>query len=356
MTATRQAVLRTKDLTTGYPLQGKTPAKIVSSAVDLELRAGELVCLLGPNGAGKSTFLRTMAAMQRPLSGEVLFHGRNIHAIPARELARSLSVVLTERVQAALLSVYDLVSLGRYPYTDWAGRLGGEDHAVVARCIRSVGAEHLAHRQICELSDGERQKVMVARALAQEPRLMILDEITAFLDLPRRVEIMRLLRRLAHEEGCAILLSTHDLDLALRSADRIWLMPAGSTRAADAAAAQIYAGAPEDLVLTGAFEAVFSGEGITFDRDAGHFRLHEATAGYARVIGQGTPALWTARALERLGYDTNAHSHTSLSVEVTSESCKTVWVLRREDVISRHYSLEDTARAVRFGADGLGSL
>jgi iron complex transport system ATP-binding protein len=161
---------------------------------------------------------------------------------------------------------------------------------------------------MCELSDGERQKVMVARALAQEPRLMILDEITVFLDLQRRVEIMRLLRRLAHEEGCTILLSIHDLDLALRSADRIWLMPTGSTPAADGAAAQIYAGALEDLVLTGAFEAVF------LEKES---RL--------TVMG-GTSGL-----------------------EVTSESCKTVWVLRWEDVISRHYSPGETARAVRFG-------
>jgi iron complex transport system ATP-binding protein len=330
-------VFETKSLTIGYPLRGKQ-SKVVNSDINLSVRRGELVCLLGPNGAGKSTFLRTMAAMQTPLEGEVLLEGKNIHRIDPRELARRLSVVLTERVTAGLLSVYALVSLGRYPYTDWAGRLTDRDHEVIRRSIEMVGAVDLAHRPVSELSDGERQKVMVARALAQEPSFMILDEITAFLDLPRRVEIMRVLRRLAHDHGRTILLSTHDLELALRCADRVWLMPKGG---------RIVSGAPEDLILNGAFESVFAAEGVEFDRQAGHFRLHETTVGEAAVLGEGVVAAWTARALERLGYLVTSSPSASISVEIIEENGNRSWVASRAGTLVRHHSIEDLSNFIR---------
>ncbi len=219
--------------------------------------------------------------------------GDDLSQLPARDLARRLSVVLTERVNPGLLSAFALASLGRHPYTDWSGRLTARDQRIVLDALDSVGAAALADRQVGELSDGERQKVMIARALAQEPAVMILDEPTAFLDLPRRVEIMQLLRRLARDSGRAILLSTHDLDLALRSADRIWLMPSGG-------AMQI--GAPEDLVLSGAFEAAFQAEGVRFDPASGAFRVSGAARGRITVIGEGLRAIWTRRALERAGF------------------------------------------------------
>jgi iron complex transport system ATP-binding protein len=341
-----QTVLQARTLTIGYPQHGKVPAKVVSSDIDLDLHRGELVCLLGPNGAGKSTFLRTMAAMQRPLAGNVFFDGADIHGISPRDLARRLSVVLTERVNVGLMSTYGLVSIGRHPYTDWAGRLTPHDHAVVRKSIEAVGAEDLAHRPISELSDGERQKVMVARTLAQEPSVMVLDEITAFLDLPRRVEIMRLLGRLAHERGCAILLSSHDLELALRCADRIWLMPKGG----DGASVRIYTGAPEDLVVDGAFEAVFAGEGITFDRAAGHFKLHEATIGDAILSGDGVIAAWTARALERLGYRVQRAGTGVVHVDVFEEGGRPVWITRQEGRIGRHGSIGEMVRSMSPGS------
>lgn len=347
-----QTVLQAHDLTIGYPRKGKAPPHVVSSGIEIELHRGEMVCLLGPNGAGKSTFLRTMAAMQRPLEGRVLFDGADIHAINPRDLARSLSLVLTERVNVGLLSVYAMVSLGRHPYTDWAGRLTNEDHEAVRRSIEAVGAEDLAHRPVSELSDGERQKVMVARALAQEPSVMVLDEITAFLDLPRRVEIMRLLRRLAHEHGCAIVLSSHDLELAIRCADRIWLMPKGE----GGAAAKILSGAPEDLVLDGAFESVFAGEGIEFDRDAGHFKLHEAPIGTAVVSGDGTVALWTARTLERLGYRVQRDGQGVLQVDILEKGGRTVWVARRDGRMSHHHSIGELVSSIRSDSRPVASV
>jgi iron complex transport system ATP-binding protein len=278
-------------LTVGYRGASAGP---VAARLSAALAPGELVCLLGPNGAGKSTLMRTLAGMQPALRGEVLVLGDPLALLTPRELARRISVVLTDRVQTWILSAYDLVALGRHPYTDWSGRLSAEDHACVRRALATVQAEDLADRPVSELSDGERQKVMVARALAQEPRIMLLDEITAFLDLPRRVDIMSTLRTLAHESGRALLLSTHDLDLALRTADRIWLLAKGGA---------FHVGTPEQLVLNGAFEEAFRSEGIDFDRASGSFRVHGAHIGRATVIGDGLQPTWLARAFERLGYE-----------------------------------------------------
>ncbi|MGC9039963.1 MAG: ABC transporter ATP-binding protein [Roseiflexus sp.] len=284
-------VLATEDLSIGYAPR-RAPWRVIADNLNLALHAGEVVCLLGPNGVGKSTLLRTLVGMQPPLSGRVLLDGADIAALSPREIARRLSIVLTERIEVGQLTAYALVALGRHPHTDWTGRLTPHDEDVVRRALEAVDAVNLAARLVHELSDGERQRVMVARALAQEPLVMALDEPTAFLDLPRRVEMMRLLRRLAHEMNRAILLSTHDLDLALRTADTLWLLAPGGV---------IHVGAPEDLVLNGAFEATFANEGMTFDRREGHFRIHPPAYRRVALEGNGIVRMWTARALERAG-------------------------------------------------------
>ena len=299
-------VLALDHLVAGYAVP-RQPARRVVGPVDLTLRAGELACLLGPNGAGKSTLLRTLAGMQAPVEGVVRLRGDNVHALAPRDLARQLSVVLTERITAGLLTVYELVALGRHPYTDWTGRLRDDDHAVVDRALRSVGADTLAHRLVAELSDGERQKCMVARALAQEPSVMILDEITAFLDLPRRVEVMRTLARLAHEHACAILLPPQDLDLALHTADTLWVLHDG----------RILAGPPAALVLDGTFEAAFAADGLEFDRQRGAFRSRQRGHGQVTVIGDGLEARWTRSAMERLGFELAPDAERSVTVMVT---------------------------------------
>jgi iron complex transport system ATP-binding protein len=284
-------VLATEALSIGYaPRRG--PRRVIAEDLNLALRAGEVVCLLGPNGVGKSTLLRTLVGMQPPLAGRVFLDGADLATLNAREIARRLSVVLTERIEVGQLTAYALVALGRHPYTDWTGRLTPRDEEVVRWALEAVNAVNLAARLVHELSDGERQRVMVARALAQEPLVMILDEPTAFLDLPRRVEMMRLLRRLARETNRALLLSTHDLDLALRSADALWLLAPGGA---------MHIGAPEDLVLGGAFQVTFAGEGITFDRHQGHFHVHPPAYRRVALVGDGLVGAWTVRALERAG-------------------------------------------------------
>jgi iron complex transport system ATP-binding protein len=294
-----------ENVSIGY---GRGPDRLViASGLNAHLPRGCLTCLLGPNGAGKSTLMRTIAGMQPLLGGEVRIAGGRLDTLAPREIARRLSVVLTDRVDAWMLSAYALVSLGRHPHTDWTGHLTSHDHQRVREALSAVGAEDLASRPVTELSDGERQKVMLARALAQDAPLLLLDEITAFLDLPRRVDIMRTLGRLAHESGYALLLSTHDLDLALRTADSVWLLSKDGT---------LRVGIPEELVLNGAFQSTFASEGITFDARVGAFRVQRAHQGTARLIGNGIRATWTARALERIGYEIVDNGAATLRVEV----------------------------------------
>ena len=312
MTAT---ILQTSGLCIGYAPK-RRPRIAVAADIGVELLKGELVCLLGPNGAGKSTLMRTLAGLQKPLAGEVLLKDRDLHGLTESERARLLGLVLTERMDVGNLSAYALVALGRYPYTGWDGRLSSEDEEVVRWAIDAVGARDLAARSVGELSDGERQKVMIARALAQEPAVLLLDEPTAFLDLPRRVEIVQLLRRLAgdRDRDRAVLLSTHDLDLALRCADRLWLLPQDGP---------LQTGAPEDLVLSGAFQQAFAD--VEFDPAIGSFHLAQEPEGSVGLVGEGLHALWTARALERAGF--SVAEDAPMCVEIIHDNDDTVWRL-----------------------------
>ena len=238
-------------------------ARRVAGPIDTTLSGGEFACLLGPNGAGKSTLLRTLSGMQPPLAGRVRIAGEDLSRLGARERARRLAVVLTDRTATGLLTAQELVALGRLPHTGWNGRLGPQDHAAIESALRAVGSEDFAGRLVSDLSDGERQRIWLARALAQEPRVLLLDEVLAFLDLPRRVKTMQLLGRIARERQIAVLLSCHDLELALRDADRLWLMmPDGTMCVGDA----------ETLSNDGSLDQAFANEGVRYD--AGQRRFY----------------------------------------------------------------------------------
>ncbi len=347
-------MLSSSSLTIGY----KTP---LASNLNLELRPAELVCLIGPNGVGKSTLLRTLAGMEKPLAGAVWLDEENLHRLLPLELAKRLAVVLTERVNSPLLTARELVALGRHPHTDWLGRLTVRDEAAIERAMRLTDTLVFAERPIQELSDGERQKVMIARALAQilpdshlppeEEGLgvrakaqlpisnyLLLDEPTAFLDLPRRVELLQLLRRLARETGVAILLSTHDLDLALRLADRLWLL---------SAAGSMEIGLPEELALSGAIARVFQSEGVHFDPALGAFRVHQPTRGILSLHGEqdGVTLAWTWRALERLGYEVSSNgTRQAIHVEALDTAC---WYLTTPKGQSEHRTLESLLTALQ---------
>lgn len=241
----RASGVELRQLAIGYRIgRSFRPARTRTVADRLAATAcrGELTVLLGPNGSGKSTLLRTLAGLQPSLAGQVLLDGQDLAGLAADELARRVAVVLTDRVDAGLLSARELAGLGRTPHLGFAGRLGARDREVVAWALAAVGAGALADRPAGELSDGERQRVLTARALAQEPSLLVLDEPTAFLDVPSRVGLVELLRRLADERDLAVLMSTHDLELALRVADRVWLLGRDH---------RLTSGTPEQLALSG---------------------------------------------------------------------------------------------------------
>ena len=257
--AGRMETVLLQDLSIGYTTKGNE--KVVASHLNATISCGELTCLLGQNGIGKSTLLRTLSAFQSPLSGDILLvtsshHPSSITSFSDKELSRLIGVVLTEKPDVQNMTVLELVGMGRSPYTGFWGTLTDEDRQKVDEAISLVHIEPLATRLIHTLSDGERQKVMIAKALAQQTPVIYLDEPTAFLDYPSKVEMMQLLRRLAIDEQKTIFLSTHDVELSLQVADRLWLMePQG-----------LSVGTPRELADNGALSRFIERPGIVFER------------------------------------------------------------------------------------------
>jgi iron complex transport system ATP-binding protein len=266
---------------------------VVHDGLNLELFPGEVTCLLGLNGVGKSTLLRTLCGFQPPVGGEIELLGKPLKSYSQSGLSLALGVVLTEKTNAGGMTVYELVSLGRHPYTGFFGRLGKQDRDIIERSLRAAGIAHKAQNYVAELSDGERQKTMIAKTLAQECPVILLDEPTAFLDVTGRIETLMLLRRLAKEQHKAILLSTHDIDQAIRMGDNFWLLEKDRP---------MVCGTPEDLILDRAFESFFGKDGMRFDPSTG--RLNPETA-LTPVGLEGDPltSYWVGNALIRNGWD-----------------------------------------------------
>ena len=258
-----------KDLAIGY--QSKHSVKTVAEGITDTLQSGCLTCLLGENGAGKSTLLRTLAGFQPALNGSIEIMGKPLPQYKEKELATVVGVVLTERTNVQNMSVAELVGMGRSPYTNFWGRLTAEDKAKTEEAMNLVGISALKDRLVQTLSDGERQKAMIAKTLAQETPIIFLDEPTAFLDYPSKVEMLRLLRRLAVEMDKTVFMSTHDLELALQMADRLWLM-AKNGADTETAKGGVIAGTPEQLAQDGTLERFFARKGITFKNIEGHYR------------------------------------------------------------------------------------
>lgn len=302
-----ETIISTKDLEIGFKAhRAAKPAKIVARNVNVALKGGQVVCLLGPNGSGKSTLIKTLAGLHPPLDGTIKFSERNLSQFTIESLARKISTVLTDRITIGNLSVYELVSFGRSPYTGWYGSLTQEDISIIEWAIKATGIEQFVDRDVLHLSDGERQKVMIARALAQDTSAILLDEPTAHLDLPNRVEIIRLLRTLSHKTRKGILLSTHELDLALKAADQLWLINMEG---------QVFTGIPEDLVLDGTFESVFEQDSFEFDRATGSFTIHRPSSSPVCLSGDDIAMFWTRRAIEREGYNVSQSYDAKLHIE-----------------------------------------
>ena len=256
-----------KELTIGYKAK-RTGFREVAADINAELCGGRLTSLIGSNGIGKSTLLRTLSAFQPPLAGDVLIQGKSLRRYTNKELSRLIGVVLTERPALQNMSVRELVGLGRSPYTGFWGKLTAADEEIVTEAINDVGIENLQHRMIQTLSDGERQKVMIAKALAQQTPVIFLDEPTAFLDYPSKVEVMQLLHRLTRQSGKTIFLSTHDIELALQLSDILWLMSKTDTvPSTDASLSQLTIGTPQQLAQSDALTAFIERKGIMFNRE-----------------------------------------------------------------------------------------
>ena len=300
----KQNTILIKDLSIGYP--GKSDVKIVADHINAGINSGELTCLLGANGVGKSTLLRTLSAFQPKLGGEINIAGKEIDDYTDKELSTVISVVLTEKCDVRNMTVTELVGLGRSPYTGFWGNLRGEDKRVVEHSISLVKIENLAHRMVHTLSDGERQKVMIAKALAQETPVIFLDEPTAFLDFPSKVEMMQLLHQLSRQTDKTIFLSTHDLELALQIADKIWLMDKVNG---------VTIGTPEDLSLDGTLSGFFARKGIVFDLETGLFRVNNEYTSHIRIVGHGQKYAMVRKALQRNGILANRNVESDVYIE-----------------------------------------
>lgn len=264
------------NLNTGYKIKGEN--KIISSGLSAKLYGSNLTCLLGPNGSGKSTLLRTLSAFQPSLGGGITVINRSLDQYSAAELARVMSVVLTDNSGIKNMTAEEIVSMGRSPYTGFWGRLTEKDKKIVDKCLSWVGITALAKRKVHTLSDGEKQKVMIAKAIAQETPIIFLDEPTAYLDYPSKISMMMLLHRLSKALKKTVFMSTHDMEHALQVADQIWLLDNEKG---------LTTGMPEDLCMDGSIERYFANDQLAFDRLSATFSIHHETARSIPFIGDG---------------------------------------------------------------------
>ena len=336
-------VLHTESLEVGYKI-GKRNIKTILSGLNLNLYQGELVCLLGPNGVGKSTLLRTLSGIQPVINGEIFLNHIPLNKLTKNDLAKIMSLVLTDRIFSGNLTVFDLIALGRHPHTDWSGRLKKTDEEKIIYAIQKTGLENLVEQKIYEISDGQLQKAMIARALAQDGQLMILDEPTAHLDLSNKVEILLLLRSLAQDTKKAILVATHELDLSIKIADKLWISQSHQP---------VISGIPEELVLSGIINKSFFRKDYKLDLKTGQVKLKLPAKSGIKVKGKGKPFFWTKHALERVGYFIDNAADKQIDIIDNKNNIK--WILSYQDKDETYLSLRDLIAELKHSEDNTNS-
>ena len=329
MAGENNMAIELRDLTIGYN-RGNYQLKILQN-LNAVLHKGELVCLVGENGVGKSTLLRTISGVQQPLSGEVFIAHRSLRDISSMELAKTISLVLTDRIYAGNLSVKELVALGRYPYTNWLGNLRKEDQNKIDWALEITGTQYLEDQLISELSDGQFQKTLIARALAQDSDMIILDEPTAHLDLVNKIIILKLLKDLASNTGKSILMATHELELSLQIADFIWMTYKND---------KMVTGTPEDLIINGSFNKMINHDAILFDELHGRFQIKSKTDRFCSLSGDKSVYFLTQNALNRKGWSI-AEKVSDVSINIRKNEKEFIWQVRKNDLEKEADSIKD---------------
>lgn len=315
-------ILSGQNLTVGYKSAGER--NILLDNISLKAEKNELISLIGLNGSGKSTLLRSILKLENLLDGEIFLFQKKINEYSSAELAKKVAFVSTDWMENINMKVHELVALGRYPYTNIFGILSDDDLRIVHDAIQKMKLEKLAHKKIAEISDGEKQRAMIARAIAQNTDLILLDEPTAFLDIPNKYEIVSYLRKLCNE-GKTVIISSHDFHLASRFSDRYWLIDDKN----------LMDGLPEDLILEGVFEKAFKSPNLIFDFNTGDFMSAETPQ---REIGLKFPrtlnnyVFWTRRALERNGYASVDYKESIKPyISIMKENGQIIWNLHYEN-------------------------
>lgn len=332
---TKEIIAETSDLAIGY--RSRDRVFRVMQGLSLKARHGELVALIGRNGTGKSTLLRTLTGLIPPLGGRIILDGNALNSISLSHLPRIVSFVSTEPVAMHNIKVRDVISLGRFPYTNWIGTLSQADEKAVQSAMEATGLKGLEGRSIDGISDGERQRTLIARSLAQDTGLLVMDEPTAFLDLPSRYGIVSLLRKLTREKDKCVIYSTHDLDTAINEADRIWLMTGDG----------VIEGAPEDLMLTGQLARAFESPHLSFSITDGTFSFVRSRQTGIALEGKGKAAKLTVRALARCGYTTDPEA--LVTVKVSESAGVTEWTVTDGADVKRFRSLYDLVTGLPSG-------
>jgi iron complex transport system ATP-binding protein len=337
--AEKEKILTLESLLIGYG-RGKE-ANILLPPISSYASKGELIALIGENGIGKSTLLRTITGLQAPVAGKILLKGKELTEFSRYSMAAIIGYISTEPVRVSNMRVSDLVSLGRYPHTDWTGKLEKEDVDMVNDAIKKVGLQKLTGRFINELSDGERQRAMIARILAQDAEILVMDEPTAFLDIRSKYEIVHLLHDLSRSRGKTIIFSTHDLLTAIGESDKVWLALKDSFEE----------GAPEDLIFKGSFARLFDSSVVRFSPMDASFSFSRRMQGKVIIEATGIDRYWTEKAANRAGFEIS-NDQSGIRIKVTDDDYSKKWLVYTDESV---IEIDSVYQLVNWLIDNTGS-
>lgn len=326
------------NVTNGFYKEKNQPV-VLQKNINVSLHEGEFVCLLGPNGAGKSTLLHTLSGFHHVLSGQISYFGKNLHHLTIKERSKQVALVLTDRIDDAWLTVWEIVSMGRFPYNGFTGKLTHNDISLVDNILKEMNIAHFKNKVFRVLSDGEKQKVLLARALTQETPFLFLDEPVAFVDSPGKIEIMEQLQDIAHRQNKGIIMTTHDIEIALDYADTIWLMNQNKP---------LISGIPESLVLNGDVNNYFDRNNVKFDKQTGRFSTVNTDPHKIICLKSDKESLmWLGKGFQRLGFMIRVEKYDDPFQSDYFDFIKDHFVYIKNNKIYRTFS--NVKQALKFG-------